>query len=336
VSSPFPIEGDYSILWSTSSLFTEGSFSIIAHGVLPKTNNIVAISFNVPEANYGNYFVQFFQPTREPFNAQFKVTPGIFAVPSSAQIGTTIIVKGSGFPADDTGTVSVVNQGISLPISTNSLGSFSVNLTISDITPGNHEILATTKRLDSSDIAVADIQVVSQKSVIIINPLPDEPTPPDDTDIPAPTPNVPPPPPEISKTPISKPVIVSPREDSIGMLGKQSITFKWGAVSEPKGITYTLEVGDNFKFDPPLSEFTKSGLSSTSYKMVLPPGTYYWRVKAVDSQGNQGNWALSPYPFKVGEFPVLPVIAGAIFIIILIVFINMFKSSKKHDDQYYY
>ena len=114
------------------------------------------------------------------------------------------------------------------------------------------------------------------------------------------------------------------------------MTFNWGPVPEPEDATYTLEIGENFDFNPTLPGLQKTRLTSTTFSMVLPPGTYYWRVKAVDSQGNGGDWAYAPYAFKVGEFPVALVITFAVVIVICILIAGIIKAARKKNHYYYY
>jgi hypothetical protein len=55
--------------------------------------------------------------------------------------------------------------------------------------------------------------------------------------------------------------------------------------------------------------------------MRLEPGTYYWRVKAIDGAGNESEWSLSPYPFQVGLFSGLYLAGGAVIFVIVFIFI---------------
>ena len=69
----------------------------------------------------------------------------------------------------------------------------------------------------------------------------------------------------------------------------------------------------------------KTGLTGTTYSVKIEPGTYYWRVKAVDGAGNEGEWAISPYPFKVGFFSTwYLVIGGLLFLFLFIMLVRVF------------
>jgi len=105
-----------------------------------------------------------------------------------------------------------------------------------------------------------------------------------------------------------------------GWFGPQPITFRWQPVEDPSGVSYALEVGHNVKVWPPVA--MRTGLTNTTCTINLEPGTYYWRIKAVDGAGNESNWEYAPYPFRVGMFSVWYLIVGGLlflFIFILIV-----------------
>jgi hypothetical protein len=80
--------------------------------------------------------------------------------------------------------------------------------------------------------------------------------------------------------------------------------FDWEEVTDPSGVSYTLQVASDADFTTivlekeglPHSEYTLTGeerLESTGKK------AYYWRVKAVDGAFNAGGWS-SPGLFYVG------------------------------------
>jgi hypothetical protein len=81
----------------------------------------------------------------------------------------------------------------------------------------------------------------------------------------------------------------------------QSVTFSWGAVSDPSGVVYNL-----LAYDSALREVLNiSGITAPSYKANLPSqGAFSWSVQAVDGAGNASAWS-DPAYFVVG--PPIPV-----------------------------
>jgi hypothetical protein len=326
-------------LWSKHAGFEEGSYIILASGTLPRGGYSASIKFKVPETSYGLYYVQFFQTYQTPITLQFMLRPSLLLIPSSAKPGTKVTIKGSGFPASDYVSVSIQNDIWGNSVDTDTSGSFSASFAVPDIETGSHVVAASSMKL-GTEKAQATLQVLS-RSVDVVTPPADEPvqTPTDNQNNMGNGSNISvtvAPPPPAKNVQIPKPVIISPRDDSYGWFGEQTVTFNWGAVPEPEDATYTLEVGQNFDFNPPISGMQKTGLTDTSYNMQLAPGKYYWRVKAVDSKGNEGIWAYAPYPFKVGEFPLVPVIIAAALIFVIIMFVKIIKAANRRNDRYYY
>ena len=77
----------------------------------------------------------------------------------------------------------------------------------------------------------------------------------------------------------------------------------------------------------------RSGLSEATVTMNIEPGTYYWRVQAVDPSGNKSKWALSPYAFQVGLVSLWFIIG--ISLILLIIFIMLLRAFIQRIRGYY-
>jgi hypothetical protein len=99
------------------------------------------------------------------------------------------------------------------------------------------------------------------------------------------------------------PVTIEPDGGRFGMFGAQEITFKWQGVSDPSGITYSLEIANNLNFFPLRPDLRRYDLTDTSCTVTMTPGVYFWRVKAIDGADNESEWSLSPLAFEVGIFP---------------------------------
>jgi hypothetical protein len=129
------------------------------------------------------------------------------------------------------------------------------------------------------------------------------------------------------------PTPISPVNQRFGWFGMQPVAFSWTPVSDPSGITYIVEVDNSLRFFPLEPGMRKTDLTKPNCVMNLEPGTYYWRVKAVDGAGNESEWSLSPYPFQVGFFSGLYLAVGAI--VFLIIFIFILRAFFRRVREYY-
>ena len=86
------------------------------------------------------------------------------------------------------------------------------------------------------------------------------------------------------------PGILSPLNGAF--INERTLTLDWSDVSDPSGVKYDLEIDEDPEFGSPL--LIKTWLSRSEYsvasKEALKDGIYYWRVRAIDNMGNQGNW----------------------------------------------
>jgi hypothetical protein len=92
----------------------------------------------------------------------------------------------------------------------------------------------------------------------------------------------------------SPPTLVRPAHLSrTGTYGPERPTFSWSAVSDPSGVTYTIEISADGTFTRPL--IRRAGLTSPVYMLgpdeALDRGIYYWRVMATDGASNNSNWS---------------------------------------------
>ena len=129
------------------------------------------------------------------------------------------------------------------------------------------------------------------------------------------------------------PTSISPQEQRFGWFGSQLVTFSWTKVDDPSGVTYILEISENLNFFPLKPGMRKTGLAETTCGVKVEPGTYYWRVKAVDGAGNEGEWAISPYPFKVGFFSTWFLAIGSLLFLFL--FILLVRAFLRRLREYF-
>jgi hypothetical protein len=135
-------------------------------------------------------------------------------------------------------------------------------------------------------------------------------------------------------TPPSVPQIVSPKEGSrVGLFDRITPTFEWAAVSDPSGVSYSLQISDQSDFaTTPLS---KENLVESKYTLTddeaLLRGKYYWRVKAIDGAGNDSGWTQS-IQFKAGLMPlwafIIIVVVAVAFLTRLVFFLRNIKRGR--------
>lgn len=87
----------------------------------------------------------------------------------------------------------------------------------------------------------------------------------------------------VDGAPPTPPALILPAE---GNTVSTTPLFDWTDVFDLSGVTYTLVVDDDCAFGSP--EITQVGLFTSDFLAVAPlaPGTYCWRVTAIDGAGN--------------------------------------------------
>jgi hypothetical protein len=98
------------------------------------------------------------------------------------------------------------------------------------------------------------------------------------------------------------PALSKPESDT---KAKSLATFDWSAVTDPSGVTYTLQIATDAGFtqivlekkELPQSEYTLT--KDEKLQSVSKKTPYYWRVKAIDGASNEGAWS-SAGSFYVG------------------------------------
>ena len=281
-------EGDYEVCWSPTAAFEQGKTTVLTRGHVSEGSTAVATSFTIPEAEYGMHYIQFRQ-LRRLVTFQFFVKPSLKVSPTSSRPTSTVTIIGQGFPAEAGGRLTFDGKSTNSTIITNDVGSFTREFTIPAATTGEHEVTVSTEYPMAS--ASAKLEVLPPATSA--NNTPDADASAKDTGTQAHviTDNKPPP----------KPGPLTPMGHRFGLLGNQLVSFSWSEVSDPSGITYTLEVADNYEFLPTKPIIKRTGLTETSCALNIAPGTYYWRVKAVDGADNESEWSYAPYVFVVAE-----------------------------------
>jgi len=301
ISSGFSLEGDYRIRWSPAATFDESKTIVLAEGSVPKGGHTVVATFTVPEARYGAHYIQFAPVGRvDPVNFQFAVVPSLKVNPTSAQPGTVLSVKGTGFPSNDSGMLFLGGNVTGTRVNTNQAGSFETRFTVPTAPPGEHKLFVDIP-IVHAESGIATIQILP-----VVKPVPSQEAP----VVPSSEPKTGS---EVRYTfvpiedhhPPHEPIPIAPMGHSFGIWGAKKVTFSWNSVSDSSGVTYTLEISRNVNFDQLGDGAQRTGLLETSYTATIEPGTYYWRVKAVDGAGNESYWGYARCAFTVGELSSL-------------------------------
>ncbi len=202
------------------------------------------------------------------------VSPKVELNPDSGAIGSDITIHGTGFAADEVVTISFDGTKIASNTSTDAKGVFTTSFKVPESKSGDHTVTITDPTA----------------SVFSLNF-------------------------NVESTPPLTPNLISPEAGSeFNFFHKSSVSFRWTAVEDPSGVYYILEISPSPDFVGTMIH--KEGLTSTEYTLssgeALGRGSYYWRVRAVDGAGNQGDWTNSQL-FKIGGFDwwlVIAIIAG--------------------------
>ncbi len=107
------------------------------------------------------------------------------------------------------------------------------------------------------------------------------------------------------------PPVPAPQIPLLEDKAKSQAYFDWDEVTDPSGVTYSLQIATNQGFSSLLLE--KTGLTESEYTLTKEEklvstkkdAPYYWRVQAVDGAGNESGWT-TPGAFYVGFSLSLP------------------------------
>lgn len=181
------------------------------------------------------------------------ISPRIELSPTSGAVGDDIIVSGTGFSGKQVLDISYDGDPIATGLATDTNGSFTISFKAPKSEAGEHAVTAIDA---TASIASAILTIES--------------------------------------TPPPVPQLVSPEAGSrIGFVGKTTVVFDWSDVTDPSGVSYTLEISLNSDFSSTMfhgEELVQSQYTLTDSE-ALGKGEYYWRVNATDGAGNQSDWS---------------------------------------------
>jgi hypothetical protein len=255
----------------------------VASGITADAQGNWSSTFTVPPSAAGTHNVQAYGSINQVSSvsgASYRVKSAIFLSPASGYVGETVQVSGFGFAV--TGPITLTYDDISISLSgasTDANGSFVKSFTIPKSIAGDHTI------------TVVDWQQNSAAATFTM-----------------------------SSTPPPIPTPLSPTDGSrVGLLGGNAPTFKWSNVTDPSGVTYSLQVDTNPNFPSPVIE--KTNIPTNQYTLsateALPLGTYYWRVQAINGASSQSAWS-QPFLLKSGLLAAWTLILIIIIIIAVV------------------
>ena len=209
--------------------------------------------------------------------------------PAEGNVGTNIAITGTGFGADKEVTLKYDTDELVTKYNTDENGKFQASLVAPKSVGGKHTITAT------DDIGATGTATFSMETQA--PPLPE---------------------------------IIYPKEGSrAGLFDNVKPTFEWEAVTDPSGVTYSMQVASKKDFATTL--VSMDDLPEATYTLTedqaLARGTYYWRVEAVDGASNDSGWT-DPIEFKAGLMPMwlfilIVVVAAVIMVRLFFMFRNM-------------
>jgi len=92
------------------------------------------------------------------------------------------------------------------------------------------------------------------------------------------------------------PSIPQPLEPIMDAKPEQPVYFDWKDVTDPSGVTYTLQVATDKNFTAASLILIEEGLTKSEYileeelESTKKDEPYWWRVKAIDGVGNESGW----------------------------------------------
>jgi hypothetical protein len=236
----------------------------VAQGITANYQGGWSAAFEVPASTSGSHKIGAYgslTQTASVTEVGFNIGPAISVSQDHGYVGETVNVTGSGFGANAPLRLSYDDEEIPVQGETTDSGSFSESITIPKSVHGPHTIMVRDNQNNSFKVTFT-----------------------------------------MESTPPAVPRLLSPRDGArIGLLGGIKPTLKWTGVTDPSGVTYTLEVDTSSDFSQPILQITD--INGTSYTLTsaqaLSRGEYYWRLEAIDGASNESGWP-QPWLLKSG------------------------------------
>ncbi|MGD0353425.1 MAG: IPT/TIG domain-containing protein [Dehalococcoidia bacterium] len=270
--------------------------NIVKSDIVANSEGCWNSSMTVPSTTAGNHVIDAYGASTtasEVADTKLVVLSKMTLEPAEGHVGSNIAINGAGFGAGKVVTLKYDSTALVNEYTTDDKGNFQASL-VAPKSPGGKHNLTATDAGGASATAVFNMET----------------------------------------TPPSVPQIVSPKEGSrVGLFDRITATFEWAAVSDPSGVSYSLQISTQSDFATTL--LSKENLAEPKYTLTdeeaLSRGKYYWRVKAIDGASNDSGWAQS-IEFKAGLMPlwafILIVIVAALFLTRLFFFVRNMR--KEH------
>jgi len=324
-------------------------------------------SFTIPASSRGSHTLKA-QDTSGSATANFTISQKMAISPETGSLGAAVAVTGTGFGASKTIAITFKGQPVTTEpaaVTTDANGSFTASFKVPPVAAGTHPVVVghDTYTRDANFTIVVNASISSSSgdvgSEITISGtgfLPDAPVTVsyDDTkmaevtagadgtfsatiEIPASSGGEH----TITATDNTNPMtftftmetdppeVPAPLLPEMGIKTKALAYFDWEDVTDPSGVTYTLQIGADPDFNNVVLQ--KEGLTESEYTLteeevlasVSKDEPYYWRVKAIDGADNESRWtgAGSFYIGFVFNMPSWALYAlcgvGALFLFVL-------------------
>ncbi|MFC1968371.1 IPT/TIG domain-containing protein [Chloroflexota bacterium] len=315
-------------------------------------------AFTIPASVSGVHNIRASDSAGGWAESSFTVTPVITVPPTSVTVGPGVSAAGAGFPAGSSISITYDGSQVATSAA-DSLGSFAATFTVPPSVKGEHTVGASsgtdkteatitvvpglslslaeghvgatvdiagtgfaanssiTVAYDGATVATLTSDATGSLAASLVIPTGkggEHTLSASDTDSKAQSTFA------LETTPPPAPEPLLPVPDTTErVLGSATISLDWSDVTDPSGVSYSLEVADNSDFYTPV--LTKEGLADSEFTLTgeesLSRGVYYWRVNAVDGASNVGPWAPAQSFTVAFILPLWAMIVLAVVLVIL-------------------
>ena len=315
-------EDGITVTWDNEIIATnirsETDGTILLDGTVRTKNasshdSVIREAIFVPPSTHGEHVVGVYGSSFTPKgvlpDTPFSVEPSISTDPASEYEGAEINISGFGFASMETITLSYDESVLKSDIITDSTGSFTTLLSVPDSNTTNHSISAHGSNGNTAQTEFTSIDKA--------NPLqaPSLLSPQNKTTIPV--------------FNSAGQVIAGAFKYLFGVFAHIggsaakpqgiSAVFDWSDIGDPEDIKYILEISSDSGFSSPTIVREIDGLSEYTLTRddSLIKGDYKWRIRAEDSEGNEGPWS-DVHELKVISMPVRAIVITAIILVLFL------------------